>query len=190
MALGVTTDRGCQSPINWWRSFDGTLTRGTRCEAIARGMGHLDRMRELEASPTSAGIASLALREIASYWAATAMEPDRISVAHLRPGARDSRPQAPRYCHGHRLHHPGLRCQWLAGSALTITSERGFSRRNTLLAEDKGPGSSGWCGRWVSSGAEQRSATLARCVLEAVAHAFVGETRRPCPGDPHSGGDI
>ena len=30
--------------------LDGTLTRGdTVCEAIARGMGHVDRMRELEA---------------------------------------------------------------------------------------------------------------------------------------------
>src|SRR5262245_24201598 len=89
-----STDRA--SPIRLVAfDLDGTLTRGdTVCEAIARGMGHLDRMRALEANAEArrdrASLRSLR-EELARYYrAATRAE----LYSHLRsralaPGARD-----------------------------------------------------------------------------------------------------
>ena len=75
--------------------LDGTLTRGdTVCEAIARGMGHLDRMRALEAiTEARRDRASLrALREeLASHYRAvtgTALRSHLRSLA-LAPGVRE-----------------------------------------------------------------------------------------------------
>ena len=75
--------------------LDGTLTRGdTVCEAIARGMGHLERMRALEATAEARrDRASLRVlrEELAGYYRAA---PPAELGCHLRslalaPGARD-----------------------------------------------------------------------------------------------------
>jgi phosphoserine phosphatase len=75
--------------------LDGTLSRGdTVCEAIARGLGHLDRMRELEAVADERrdreSLRSLREELAAYYRGTTATEPCAcLGSLALAPGARE-----------------------------------------------------------------------------------------------------
>lgn len=73
--------------------LDGTLTRGdTVCEVIARPLGHLARMRELEAIDSDDTEAIIAAREeMASWYRQRNLEDLRSSLVDLKlaPGAHD-----------------------------------------------------------------------------------------------------
>ena len=73
--------------------LDGTLLRGqTSCEAIARGIGRLDRMREFERLENSQVEEVMAARqEMAEWYSAFSLDELRVHLATIRlaPGARE-----------------------------------------------------------------------------------------------------
>lgn len=77
-----------------WVAFDldGTLLRGdTVCEVLASRLGHLDRMRELEATASSREDIALARSEMAGWYKDHRLSALQgfASEARLAPGARE-----------------------------------------------------------------------------------------------------
>lgn len=85
----MKTDAACVRLIAF--DLDGTLIRGdTVCQAIARGMGHLERMNELE---TLTGLDEIAAAraELAGYYASATTEQllSHVERCTLAPGAEE-----------------------------------------------------------------------------------------------------
>lgn len=187
--------------------LDGTLTRGdTVCEAIARGMGHLSRMRALEAIADARrdreSLRSLR-EELASYYrGATAAElRSHLRALALAPGAREG---------FQLLRHRGIAtaivsitwdfaAEWLAAElgadyhvGTRLLPDGGVEH---FWPEDKGP----WVERLVRTLGLQREESAAvgdswrdLAMFEVVGHAFyVGEALPPRVRALHvPGGDI